>query len=565
MKKSVNINLGGIVFHIDEDAYERLHEYRAGLERKFGNTAESKEIINDIESRMAELLQERLSSKKQSVDIADIEYVIAVMGGPEEVAQEAEYSTINQGNTTKRWYQRKLYRDPDNAVIGGVCGGLGSFFGIDPVILRILFLVVLALFSGYQPGAFESRNDYSSKLVPGNLRLSNELSDIPEFEGFDKTLMRFMKRWNIVGASVAVAHDGNLVYAKGFGFADSISRQPVQPYSRFRIASISKLVTAVAVMKLQEEGKLSVHDKVFGPEGILNDPYYSNPKDRRVYDITVLHLLSHQGGWTTRYGDQMFMPFVVASSLGIPVPVDTKTIVRFALNKNLHYTPGRGRSYSNLGYAILGLVIEKASGMTYQEYCRKHILEPCGIYDMNLASNLRTERQPYEVTYYEPPDAILKPSVYGTGEMVPASYGGNDIESLGAAGAWIATAPDLVKLVLHIDGVDNPEDIISPESVRFMVDTGNGFAPLGWKATVQGGLWWRTGSFPGSAGMIKRQPDGVIWVFLMNTSTWNGPEITAELSMFMSRALAQVKKWPGRNLFSMSIEAPLSEYIDFMK
>ncbi|HOK50952.1 MAG TPA: PspC domain-containing protein [Bacteroidales bacterium] len=143
MKKSVNINLGGIVFHIDEDAYERLHEYLAGLERKFGNTAESKEIINDIESRMAELLQERLSSKKQSVDIADVEYVIAIMGGPEEVAQEAEYSTINQGNTTKRWYQRKLYRDPDNAVIGGVCGGLGAFFGIDPVILRILFLVLL--------------------------------------------------------------------------------------------------------------------------------------------------------------------------------------------------------------------------------------------------------------------------------------------------------------------------------------------------------------------------------------------------------------------------------------
>jgi phage shock protein PspC (stress-responsive transcriptional regulator) len=142
MKKALNINLGGIVFHIDEDAYERLHGYLAGLERKFGNSAESKEIIGDIESRMAELLQERISRNKQSVDMGDVEYVIAVMGGPEEVAHETEYGS-NPEDSHKRWYQRKLYRDPDEAVIGGVCSGLGAFFGIDPVILRILFLVLL--------------------------------------------------------------------------------------------------------------------------------------------------------------------------------------------------------------------------------------------------------------------------------------------------------------------------------------------------------------------------------------------------------------------------------------
>jgi len=432
-------------------------------------------------------------------------------------------------------------------------------------ILKILFLILISFFSGYQPSAFESKNEYSMKLKPANLRLSNGQSDIPEFEGFEKTIRYFMRRWNIVGASIAVARSGNLIYAKGFGYADSSSLQPVQPYNRFRIASISKLITAVAIMKLQEEGKLSVYDRVFGPDGILNDPYFSNPKDKRAYDITVLHLLSHQGGWTTRYGDHMFMPFVVASYMGSPIPVDTKTIVRFALNKNLHFTPGKGRSYSNLGYAILGLVIEKVSGMSYQEYCKKHILEPCGIYDMCLASNLKTGRQLYEVLYYEPPDAILKPSIYGTGEMVPASYGGNDIESLGAAGAWIATAPDLLKFVLHIDGKDKPEDIISKESVKFMTDPQNGFAPLGWKATISNGLWWRTGSFPGSFGMIKCQPDNITWVFLMNTSTWNGPEISSEISIYMSRALAHVKKWPDTDLFTLRLEATLSDEIGFIK
>lgn len=430
------------------------------------------------------------------------------------------------------------------------------------IFLKILFLTVLVFLSGYQHEALEKNSFYTGKLNPANIRLTNEYSEIPEFDGFDRVINHFIKRWDVVGASVAVARDGDLIYAKGFGFVDSTTLQQVQPYNRFRIASISKLITAVAVMKLQEEGKLSLHDKVFGPEGILNDPFYDNPKDKRVYGITVAHLLAHEGGWTTRYGDHMFMPFVVADAMGVSAPVDTKTIVRFALNKNLHFTPGTGRSYSNLGYTILGLVIEKVSGMPCDEYCRKHIMGPCGIYDMRFAHNLKNNKLPYEVSYYEPPDAILKPSVYGTGELVPASYGGNDIESLGGAGAWIATAPDLLRFVLHIDGMNNPEDILSRESVEYMTDTRNGYAPLGWKTTIYNGVWWRTGSFPGSVGMIKRQPDGITWVFLMNTSTWNGPEITTEIGYIMTRALAQIKKWSERNLFDNYIEAPLGDDVN---
>ncbi len=135
-----------------------------------------------------------------------------------------------------------------------------------------------------------------------------------------------------------------------------------------------------------------MEDKVFGPDGILNDPYFDDPKDKRVYDITVEQLLSHEAGWTQRYGDQMFMPLVVAEKMGVKPPVDTKTIVRFALDKRLHYTPGMGRAYSNLGYSVLGLVVEKVSGMSYEKYCRKAILEPLGIYDMTIAGNLHLKK-----------------------------------------------------------------------------------------------------------------------------------------------------------------------------
>ena len=424
-------------------------------------------------------------------------------------------------------------------------------------IRKILLATLLVLLVSYNPGAVERSNVVTDKLTPGNIRLSNTNSSGKEFTAAEKTIRSFMHRWSIAGASVAISLDGKLIYAKGFGYADTTSKEETQPYHKFRIASISKLVTAVAIMKLQEEGKLSLRDQVFGPDAILSDPYFSNPKDKRVYGITVAHLLSHEGGWTQRWGDQMFMPLLIADKMGVKPPVNARTIVRFALDKRLHFTPGTGKAYSNLGYTILGLIIEKVSGMSYEEYCRKAVLEPLGIYDMSLAHNLLSQKAPFEVTYYEPSDVVLKPSIYGTGELVPPSYGGNDIEALGGAGAWLATAPDLIRLMLAVDGFKTRQDILTSQSIEFMTDNDNGYAPIGWKTTVYNGTWWRTGSFPGSAGMMKRQSDGIGWVILFNSSAWNGPEIYSYINNMMYRVLSQVKHWPNNDLFNYSLPIPL--------
>jgi CubicO group peptidase (beta-lactamase class C family) len=428
--------------------------------------------------------------------------------------------------------------------------------------IRKIFLTTLLIsLVSYNPGAVDKSDKVTDKLIPENVRLSNSLSEGYEFAGVEKTVSSFMRRWSIAGASIAISKDGRLIYARGFGFADTTSREKTQPYSKFRIASISKLITAVAVMKLVEDGKLSLSNRVFGPDAILNDPFFSNPKDKRVYGITVAHLLSHEGGWTSRWGDQMFMPTVVAEKMGVKLPVDTRTIIRFALDKRLHFTPGTGKAYSNLGYSILGLVIEKASGMPYEEYCKKYVLEPIGIFDMSLAHNLSSQKAPFEVSYYEPSDVRLKPSVYGTGELVEPSYGGNDIEALGSAGAWIATAPDLLRLMLTIDGFTSKQDILSEQSIRFMTDTENGFAPVGWKGTKINGDWWRTGSFPGSAGMMKRESDSTEWVVLFNSSAWNGPEIYSYINSMMFRVLSQTKQWPENDLFKYSMMVPLNTSI----
>ena len=234
-----------------------------------------------------------------------------------------------------------------------------------------------------------------------------------------------------------------------------------------------------------------------------------------------------------------------------------KLLFSFALDKRLHFTPGTGRSYSNLGYSILGLVVEKVSGMSYEEYCRKAIFEPLGIYDMAIAGNLPSERAPFEVTYYEPTDAVKKPSLYNQAEMCLSCYGGNDIRTLGGAGGWLATAPDLMRLLLAVDGFSTKPDILSPESIELMTDNDNGVAPLGWKSTVDNGTWWRTGYFPGTAGMMKRQADGFSWVVLCNSSAWNGPEIYSYINNMMRRFFRKLDSWPEYDLFNLSLPVPL--------
>ena len=150
MKKTYNINLGGIVFHIDEDAYELLDKYLSNLRIHFSKEEGAEEIVHDMELRISELFSERLYEKKQVITLKDVEEIIAQMGKPEEFSEDTTQDTneyIKEEKTPKR-----LFRDPDNKVIGGVCSGISAYFGWDVTILRIL-LIILA-FPIFWNGAF---------------------------------------------------------------------------------------------------------------------------------------------------------------------------------------------------------------------------------------------------------------------------------------------------------------------------------------------------------------------------------------------------------------------------
>ncbi|MCX6237513.1 MAG: PspC domain-containing protein [Bacteroidia bacterium] len=141
MKKTFTINISGTVFHIDDDAYERLNNYIFQVNRHFGNDADAKEIVQDIESRISELFQERIKDGSEVITIGQVEEIIKIMGMPEAFADSNEAEEVIKTKIT-RSHGRKLYRDPDDRILGGVCSGLGIFFNIDPIIVRLVFILL---------------------------------------------------------------------------------------------------------------------------------------------------------------------------------------------------------------------------------------------------------------------------------------------------------------------------------------------------------------------------------------------------------------------------------------
>ena len=141
MNKTVNINIGGLFFHIDENAYSKLSNYLEAIKLSLDEDSKE-EVMNDIENRIAEILNTRMQVDKQVVNTLDIDHIITIMGQPEDYIITDETHNNNKNQTTTINFSKKLYRDEDEGRIGGVCAGLGHYFGIDSVWIRILFLIL---------------------------------------------------------------------------------------------------------------------------------------------------------------------------------------------------------------------------------------------------------------------------------------------------------------------------------------------------------------------------------------------------------------------------------------
>ncbi len=144
MKKTITINLGGVVFSIDEDAYELLKEYLDKIEGHFSDEGERQDIMSDIESRIAELFSDGQNSGNRPVTLKDVEKVIEIMGEPVDIADSAENSGDGQSQSSSSAGRknRRIYRDTDNRVLGGVCSGMATYWSIDVIWIRIIFVIL---------------------------------------------------------------------------------------------------------------------------------------------------------------------------------------------------------------------------------------------------------------------------------------------------------------------------------------------------------------------------------------------------------------------------------------
>ena len=417
-----------------------------------------------------------------------------------------------------------------------------------------VLLVVTAILTAVIAGGRRDRTSvYEEDKVVLRLNdtLTNAMSDIPELAGLDKKIRNYMRKWHMKGASLAITRGDSLVYAKGYGWADEEKGMEMSPRNILRMASVSKLITAAGIMVLQDRGDLNIKDTVFGPSGILNDTTITSLIRRKkdYYKITVEHLLRHQAGFSR---DPLFSSRDVKRQLQLDYAPEAEDFYKVVLNRRLKFAPGSWQSYSNFGYLLLSKIIEEVSGMPYDEFIKKEVLEPAGCYDMHIAGTYYEDKRDNEVRYYtHEGDGKYIEEYTDSGVTVERCYGGNNIPMLSGAGAWCGSPAEIARFVASIDGRPEVEDIISKESVELMTgyydkDTFS----LGWNDTHPNKGWSRSGTLSGTTALVKLFPDGECWIFISNTSTWKGPRQAKYTdALFHSCRELYSDKLPCRNMF----------------
>jgi N-acyl-D-amino-acid deacylase len=387
---------------------------------------------------------------------------------------------------------------------------------------------------------------------------------------FDDLFVKFMKENALPGAGVAVTHNGRLVYARGFGHANIENKRPVAPDALFRIASVSKPFTAVGILHLVENGKLKLEDHVL--KHVSLEPFLPEGKkmDERWSKITVRHCLNHTGGWDRdKKGgfDPINIPWQIMKSMKLANAPTPEDIVRYMMGHPLDFDPGAKMVYSNLGYLVLGRIIESVTGEKYAVWMKKHIMAPVKITQMALGRGLPENRAKGEVHYYDSKKRMgrcLYPPRMG--EQVPLADGAENVEGFEAHGGWIASPVDLVRFASAFDyGQKSP--LLSQEIIKEMWARPEGLAgfnakgkPLdayygcGWQVTTIANTnkvnTWHVGLLSGTSTLMVRCFDGLNWAVLFNTDANSKNQKPADLiDSLMHDAADAVKKWPDHDLF----------------
>ena len=374
-------------------------------------------------------------------------------------------------------------------------------------------------------------------------------------ESLDKAMRRTLKEYGIPGGALAVAVGGKLVVAKGYGWANVAARRPVSPQTPFCLASVSKAVTAVAVLCLVQDGKLSLDERVYPLLG-SPAPLDGFQLDVRIKQITLRQLLLHAGGFDVRKGgDYMHMARKIAKQTGHSLPIPDDWLIRYAFSRPLAFAPGTEEHYSNFGFFLCSEVIQRASGQTYEQYVRRRVLAAAGIEDM--------ERERLGRHY-----AANEAHRYARDGLKEFSGGRNPIGP--PAGSWIGSAVDMARFLTALDG-SRGAPLLVPRVYREMLappppplvsrKNGSHFG-LGWDVVLpgpDGHRFSKNGGVPGIHAYIEHLPGGVDWVVLLNGGEHEAgkPSPLSFCTQHVREAIGRVKHWPQRDLFQGHFRPPV--------
>ncbi|MCE9560696.1 MAG: beta-lactamase family protein [Planctomycetes bacterium] len=390
----------------------------------------------------------------------------------------------------------------------------------------------------------------------------------PALSPFDDLFTKFLTANSVPGAGVAVTRNGKLVYARGFGHANVEKNTPVEPTSSFRLASISKPITSAGILHLMDNGKLKLDDHVLKYVKQDATPFPGAKFDQRWNKITVRHCLHHTAGWDRdKKGgfDAIGIPLDVMATLKIKHAPMADDVVRYMMGHPLDFDPGAKMVYSNVGYLVLGRVIEAVTGQKYAPWIRATILKPLGAAAMHLGRGLPEDRAPGEVHYYDGKklkgDCLYPPRMH---QKVPFPDGAENVEGFEAHGGWVSSPIDLLRFATVLDG--GKKSPISEQAIKVTVARPDGLAghdakgkPLevyygcGWSVRPVGKdkfTTWHNGLISGTSTLLVRRSDGLSWAVLFNTDcNPKGEQPASLIDGPMHEAADAVKKWPDVDLF----------------
>ena len=366
----------------------------------------------------------------------------------------------------------------------------------------------------------------------------------PGLEAFDEAMVAMMQKYGLPGAVLAVVREEpggmRVVLEHGYGYANRDSALKAQPYSRFRIASISKPLTAVAILQLIQQGKLTLDTKV---SDVL--PEFKNPAshDPRIPNITIRDLLEHMGGWDIAAIG--FDPMYSAVHNGlVPRPGTAQEIINYMLTRSLDFNPGSKAVYSNFGYCVLGRVIEQLSDGPYGRYVAENITTRLEMNATALGGTLVSEALPFEARYYDYPGAPLIDSVLDAAGLVPWPYGGFYMPANDASGGWVSTTTDLLKFLVSMNtgqhGIIRLPTLLQPPGQPF-----GEVPPFNLEGQIWG--WYKTGSHPGNYGGLRLYGERpgkprTYWCFLTNSRPAADSNMDADFDTALKNAVIQAEQ-----------------------